>query len=289
MINLEFIKKNTLFLLIGVFIPSVLLLTSCESDTIKGDPDYFTSGQLTATLSNGSTMYFYKKTDGTVMVTYDRSNPLHLDPTSNSAVLTTYTASITVPDTISVNGNKYAVTAIDEMAFAHNTTLTAVTIPKTITDIGEGAFVRCIKMTTVNIPSGVTMIPDACFGYCSALKTLVIPASVTRLGAMSFANCTALTTLTLNEGLIEIADRAFVRCTGIAEIILPSTVTKIGSNAFLTNSKLTKIRVRATVPPALEDSLGDYISGATLYVPKGTSSVYSANSYWSKFKTIVEE
>ena len=70
---------------------------------------------------------------------------------------------------------------------------------------------------------------------------------------------------------------------------LPSTVNQIGENAFLKASKLTKIHIKATTPPVLTDSLGDYISEATLFVPTGSKSAYNADKLWSKFKTIEEE
>ena len=51
-------------------------------------------------------------------------------------------------------------TAIPENLFADIGTLTAITLPETVTEIGYGAFDGCTGLTSVNIPSGVTVIPN---------------------------------------------------------------------------------------------------------------------------------
>ena len=48
-----------------------------------------------------------------------------------------------------VNGKTYTVTAIDDYAFAYLTTLTQITIPKSVTRIGDMAFGECSALTDV--------------------------------------------------------------------------------------------------------------------------------------------
>ncbi len=263
-------------------------LCACSSETVDGDKEYFTKGQITYTLEDESKIYFFANEDGTVKVTYNRKYPTQLNE-DNQAKLTTYVGAITIPETFTADGKTYRVTSVDDMAFANNTTLTSLNLPETINALGQGAFTNCSAMTTVNIPSAIQEIPSACFAQCKKVATFTLPEQVKSIGTLAFANCAKVSKITLNEGIASIGERAFLGCTSIKEITLPSTVNQIGGNAFFRASKLTKIHVKATTPPALADSLGDYISKATLYIPIGTRSTYEANKFWSKFKSIEEE
>lgn len=266
----------------------VTMTTSCGSDTVDGDKEYFTQGQLVLSMEDESSMYFIGNDDGQAMVTYDRSNPIHLNE-SNSAKITTYVGNVVVPEVFSVDGKSYTVTAVDEMAFANNTSLTSLSLPNTIMVLGKGAFANCSAMTSVNIPSLIERIPSSCFAQCKKMSKMEIPVAVKSIGTLAFANCTKMSVLSLPEGLETIAERAFLGCSSLREITLPSTVNSLGGNAFLQTSKLTKVHVRATTPPELSDSLGNYISKATLYVPMGTKESYAAHHLWNKFKSIIEE
>lgn len=279
--------KDFLFTTLALTATAVVL-PSCSSDSIDGDSDYYTRGELVVKMEDESKMHFANNGDGTAMVTYDRSNSIHLNE-NNQSKITTYVGNVTVPESFTVDGKTYAVTGVDEMAFANNTSLTKLSLPETIKSFGQGAFTNCTALTTVNIPSQVTVIPSACFAQCKKVAKFELPAGVKTVGTLAFANCSKATTITLNDNLTEIADRAFLGCTAIKEITIPASVGKIGGNAFFRASKLTKIHVKATTPPVLGDSLGDYIPKATLYVPQGCKNTYEADKLWNKFKTIVEE
>ena len=235
-----------------------------------------------------SKIFFFDNQDGTAMVTYNRKYPIQLND-NNQAKLTTYAGEVTIPETFAVEGKTYRVTSVDEMAFANNTTLTKLTLPESITAFGKGAFTNCSALTDINIPSTIQDIPSACFAQCKKMAAFTMPEQVKTIGNLAFANCANANKIELNEGITTIGERAFLGCSSIKEITLPSTVCKIGGNAFYRASKLTKIHCKATTPPALSDSLGDYISKATLFVPTGSKSAYEADKLWSKFNTIEEE
>lgn len=110
-----------------------------------------------------------------------------LEFTFDSNKVTGYTgssATITIPSTYSVitepNGNKIfiegsdiTVTEIADDAFTHNTTLTSVTIPDTITKIGARAFQFCYNLATVSLSADLSYV-----GYCAfALTNLSQPSS----------------------------------------------------------------------------------------------------------------
>ena len=65
----------------------------------------------------------------------------------------TKTASVTVPDKVTIGGVTYKVTAIAPKAFANNKKLKKVTISKNITSIGKNAFAGCKKLKKITIKS----------------------------------------------------------------------------------------------------------------------------------------
>ena len=274
--------------MIQAVLSACCIITSCSSDTVNGDNEYFTHGQITYVQEDENKIFFFDNQDGTAMVTYNRKYPIQLND-NNQAKLTTYAGEVTIPETFAVEGKTYRVTSVDEMAFANNTTLTKLTLPESITAFGKGAFTNCSALTDINIPSTIQDIPSACFAQCKKMAAFTMPEQVKTIGNLAFANCANANKIELNEGITTIGERAFLGCSSIKEITLPSTVCKIGGNAFYRASKLTKIHCKATTPPALSDSLGDYISKATLFVPTGSKSAYEADKLWSKFKTIEEE
>lgn len=274
--------------MIQAVLSACCIITSCSSDTVNGDNEYFTHGQITYVQEDESKIFFFDNQDGTAMVTYNRKYPIQLND-NNQAKLTTYAGEVTIPETFAVEGKTYRVTSVDEMAFANNTTLTKLTLPESITAFGKGAFTNCSALTDINIPSTIQDIPSACFAQCKKMAAFTMPEQVKTIGNLAFANCANANKIELNEGITTIGERAFLGCSSIKEITLPSTVCKIGGNAFYRASKLTKIHYKATTPPALSDSLGDYISKATLFVPTGSKSAYEADKLWSKFNTIEEE
>ena len=80
-------------------------------------------------------------------------------------------------------------------AFGFCSSLTEVTIPKSVTSIGEYAFGYCSSLTKVIIPEGVTSIGKGAFGACSSLMEVTIPKSVTSIEAYAFSECGALATV----------------------------------------------------------------------------------------------
>ena len=85
-----------------------------------------------------------------------------------------YTGDVTIPATVTCNGNTYAVT-----------------------EIGYEAFYGCTGLTSVDIPNSITSIGSYAFYNCKALKgSLKIPASVTSIGTRAFNKCPLITEVT---------------------------------------------------------------------------------------------
>ena len=80
-------------------------------------------------------------------------------------------------------------------AFGYCSSLTEVTIPKSVTSIGEWAFEGCSSLTKAIIPEGVMSIGVGAFRFCSSLTEVTIPKSVTSIGKWAFDECEALATV----------------------------------------------------------------------------------------------
>jgi len=68
-----------------------------------------------------------------------------------------FTGTVTIPETIKYYGNTYQITQIGERAF-YEYKFKVVNIGNSVTSIGESAFRGCSGLTSVTIPNSVTSI-----------------------------------------------------------------------------------------------------------------------------------
>ncbi|MBO4592556.1 MAG: leucine-rich repeat protein, partial [Eubacterium sp.] len=93
----------------------------------------------------------------------------------------------TIPKTISVDGIKYTVTAIENGAFKGQKKLKSISIPDSVTKIGDNAFNGCISLHKITISKGVKRIGAKAFYGCKKLKTIVVkPKTMTKIGNNAF-------------------------------------------------------------------------------------------------------
>ena len=145
------------------------------------------------------------------------------------------TGEISIPTSISYNGNNYAVTRIGKNAFISCGSLTGLlTIPNSVTYLGENAFLGCSGLTGLDLGNSVDTIASAAFYGCKGLTgSLTIPNSVKVMETASFYGCKGFTgSLTIGNGLERIEKAAFYRCSGFSSLDLGDAVTSIGTSAF---------------------------------------------------------
>ena len=190
---------------------------------------------------------------------------------------------IQIKGQVTINGNVYAVTTIENNAFNFGSEITSVSIPNTVSTIGAYAFYSCTNIQSVTIPEGVKEIQNDAFWDCTSLAKVHLPSTLTKIGERVFCNCPSLLSIEIEVGnpvyeviwglLVEhvfengnIVETKTLTYTGIEltvqvpegittigeytfygsnmmAIILPNTVTKINGNAFRLCENLMSINL----------------------------------------------
>lgn len=273
---------------------------------------------ITATTADGSNK------SATCAVTVSLQNRIEIngiyydfDIETNTAEVTSgelkYTGEIVIPQTVTYQGNTYAVTSIGDYTFRECTDLTSVIIGNNVTSIGFAAFSGCSKLASIVIPNSVTSIVDRAFYNCRSLTAITIPNSVTSIGGWAFfgtawydnqpdgmvytgkvaylykGTMPSETHITLNEGTLGIAGYAFNNCSGLTQVTIPNSVICIGDGAFAYCSNLNSVTCYAEKVPSTGIICFTSVpqSSATLYVPSSSVNAYKSAFQWSSFGTIL--
>ncbi|MBR3987608.1 MAG: leucine-rich repeat domain-containing protein [Bacteroidales bacterium] len=204
---------------------------------------------------------------------------------ANQDLCVQYPSVVEVPDSVTIDGQTYAVVRIGEGAFESDCgTFTSISLPETIREIGSTAFAGI--STEVTLPRSVRRIGWAAFAAC-VMDTMRIPPEVEYIAEDAFtgdrigryvvdpanryyvvvdsgALCSKDTTLLLAYPG-RIADTAYT---------VPSTVLRIAGSAFYGNRSLRQVNL----PEGL-CSIGTLAFGARLkrlHIPAAVSHIDGA-------------
>ncbi|MBO4680879.1 MAG: leucine-rich repeat domain-containing protein [Clostridiales bacterium] len=109
-------------------------------------------------------------------------------------------ANVSIPNTITVQGMVYKVTAIGEKAFLNNQTIKSLNIGSNVLSIEDQAFSGCTKLVSVIGGSRLKTIGAKTFVGCPKLKTFNITSSVlSKIGPYSFFGDGMLKTLQIKK------------------------------------------------------------------------------------------
>ena len=184
---------------------------------------------------------------------------------------------LTIPSTISVDGNAYSVVAIDEMVFFQCQKLKTVILNEGLKTIGNNAFQECWEAEFNDLPSTIISVGDYSFNNCEYFKKVTIPNGCISVGRAAFSGCGSMKRLTLSSTLENIGDNAFAYCRNLEVVISHMTTPiNIAKNVFAKNT------IYDNSGPQYEKS------AATLYVPIGTKTDYQSIEGWNMFADIVE-
>jgi hypothetical protein len=160
----------------------------------------------------------------------------------------THIGSVIIPDSVTHEGNTYAVTAIGSRAFSSCNKLTSITIPNTVTTIENSAFSNCRTLAEVIIPNTVTSIGNYAFTECRILQSITIPNSVTTIGDYAFSYCVALSDINIPNSVVSIGIYTFTYCSELTSLTIPSSLTSIGLYAFAYCRSLLRFEVEEDNP-----------------------------------------
>lgn len=185
-----------------------------------------------------------------------------------------------------------SITSIGQSAFYGCSALTSIVIPTGISNIESGTFSDCSALTFIDIPSSVTSIGYRAFSGCSQLPSLVISPSVTSIASEAFSNCSELASVVISSTVTSITDGTFQGCSGLTSLNIPGSVNSIGQAAFFGCRNLTSIVVNRLTPADLTYAYSVFYevnkNTCTLFVPYGSSGLYTDAIEWKGFTNIVE-
>ncbi len=217
-----------------------------------------------------------------------------------------YSGDISIPSTITYNGESCNVTSISDYAFYDCKNLTSIAIPNSVTYIGKEAFVNCTGLTSITIPNSVTSINSSTFYNCSGLTYITMPNSVLYIEESAFRNCTGLTSITIPSSVKSIGDNAFSGCSALTSIIvdkenpiyndgdgnnciiesasntliagtsstiIPSSVTSIGTGAFYQCTGLTSVIIPNNVTTIENYAFGHCVGLTSVTIPQSVTKL----------------
>ena len=146
---------------------------------------------------------------------------------------------------------------------------------------------------TITIPSNVngfsvTAIGASAFYGYSNIQDIYLPNTIESIGHAAFQGCESLKSIELPETLKGIADYAFYHCYALTSITIPQNVTILRSMCFWGLDNMKEVHSEIMKPFEIKDVFNNE-SSKTLYVPKGTKSLYEQTAGWNRFGKIVEE
>lgn len=247
---------------------------------------YYVAGRLYEDWQTG-TQYYYIACNGSA------PDP-EPDPDPDPGTLTATTVEgVTMVFSLNDDGTAYTGVGYGGTAVPLSTSGT-VTIPDrvqghSVYGIGAFSFYQCNKISRIIIPNSVRIIAQAAFRE-SGIIDVEFSNSVTRIDINAFEDCNNLEKLELPSSLTHLYGQAINNCSILKEVVLPSSLTYIGEWAIWNCLALEKITCLSPTPLSLSKDPVDYsiYNHTTLYVPKGSASLYRAAEYWNKFNTIRE-
>lgn len=177
-----------------------------------------------------------------------------------------YAKSLVIPESITVDGTNYAVTAIGDNAFKECEGYRYLTIPGSVVSIGNYAFYKN-TLDELIIPEGVKTIGEYAFAFSYIARWIDLPSTLTSIGDYAFHNMYDLSVINSHlENLFELANDA-------RNIFDDATINSL-KNVFVNGH-------------GRSDNDFSHCK-TTLYVPSGLKTTYNNTTGWSLYENVVE-
>ncbi len=231
------LKKN-LSVLFGMF---CMMIVFCVNSMNVSAAEQVTDGDWTYNISNGVA----------TIAKYSGTSP-----------------SVTIPTSVTIDGQKYSINKVEAYAFENNNTMTQLYIPSKINVLGNGAFRNCTALSYIEIQGDLTDCAAKSTSWDPSWKndhyttysvfanaglnadglTVAFTDEVTRIPAYLFATAVnegnstpaRVTKVVLADSVEEIGNCAFYNCTDLTDITFGGVKT-IGENAFGYNTSLKNL------------------------------------------------
>lgn len=221
--------------------------------------------------------------------TYSVSRSSGRDYADLTAIPSTTSGAVIIPSKL----GGLPVEMISTYAFEECSSITSITIPKSVRQIGHGAFQRCTSLTSVSFSNGGAYAPslgEYLFAGCEALISVDFPNYVSYIPDYAFLNCRSLESVTLPDSVTKIGKAAFSECSSLVSLEIPKNVTEIGSGAFYGCSSLKEIEVPEGVR-TIESSTFYGCSLEKLVIPSTVTeiksqAIYQCGNYEGEFEFV---
>ncbi len=204
-------------------------------------------------------------------------------------------SSVTIPSSVTYDGQTYTIRTVGANCFEDNTKLQSVTIPAQITSIGNCAFKNCTFLSSVTINGDLADCDSSSTsGYydagCSVFYntgtnadsfTVTFGSGVTRIPAYLFAtggdkseNIYAhITSITIPSTVTEIGACAFNRCYDLQTAPIGNGVTSIGEYAFERCTSLKNVTIGTSVKSIGAYAFLDCTALTSIVIPASVTSL----------------
>ena len=169
---------------------------------------------------------------------------------------------VTIPDTVTKDGNTYTVREIGRNAF-DGSAVKEVIVLNNVARIGEFAFANCANLERIAMGTGVTEIAGFAFWHCPRLVDASLGQNVKTIGGCAFWSCISLEVITIPQSVATIMEKAFADCTKLA-VVYKAAATDVAANAF--EGIETAPEIKSEYIPAV------YVP--TTYAEEGSSVLY---------------
>lgn len=158
---------------------------------------------------------------------------------------TPYNGDLVVPNEVEYSNKTFVITRLGDNAF-ESSTITTISLPRSVVEIGHYVFQYCSKLKTFTIPSQVGYMGVGCFNGCSGLREIIYedsedyfssPYNSGTSGRRAYYVSCPLQTVyigrNINQGGYEYNDGAFYHKTELTNLTFGNKVTRVyGSYLF---------------------------------------------------------